>query len=436
MISVAIVAALILLNALFVAAEFAIVSVSRMDVERARRDGRTGARLLHWFVSDPIRQDRFIATAQLGITAASLGLGMYGEHQLAVWIAAQLEGWGAERWIAAHTVASVTAVAILTYFHIVLGEMIPKALALQQPADVSLAVAYPMRALQLAAYPIVVGFNGIGNLLLRLVGVRRSEGGLDRYRTPEEIAYIVRESAAGGALRKQSARVVSELLDFANLTAAEVMVPRVRIVGLPIGVDRARLRTLLTEQPHTRYPVYDGSIDNIVGMLHIRDVVRWAPEKERLEAQDIRRVPHVPATSTTEAVLEAMRRTGVQMVVVMGEHGGTHGIITLEDLFEEIVGDISEDRGGEPSLTKTEEGHVHADGAVRLDELGEALGVVLEHEEVDTVSGLVLALLGRPPELGDTVHFDGVEIRVTKTLGHGVAACEAWLAPENPAQAD
>jgi CBS domain containing-hemolysin-like protein len=422
-----IVALLITLNGLFVAAEFAIVGVSRLEVERGVKAGRPGARLVQWFISDPRRQDRFIATAQLGITAASLGLGMYGEHKLAHWIAGQLDGWGGERWIAAHTLASIAAITVLTYFHIVIGEMVPKALALEKAAATSIAVAPVMRVIQFIVYPLVVVLNGIGNGLLRLVGIRRTSYGSEHYRTPEEIAYIVRESEAGGLLRKESAHVVNELLEFGDRTAVEVMVPRVRVSGIPLGARPEELRRLLGSEPHTRYPVFEGTLDRIVGMLHIREGLRWISNGDALTVDYLRPVPHVPETAIMDHVLEAMRKMGVQMAVVMDEHGGTAGIITMEDLFEEVIGDITERPGEASELAPDGPGRVRADGAVRVEEVGEALGVVLEHDEVDTVSGLILLLLGRPPVVGDAVEYCGVRFEVTVVRGNGVKSCVAAL---------
>ena len=428
MITVLIVIGLLLLNGLFVAAEFAIVGVSRVEMERIARRGSAAARLVRWVIADPVRQDRFIATAQLGITAASLGLGMYGEHALAEWIARHLEGWGAERWIAAHTVASVVAVAVLTYFHIVIGEMVPKSLALQAPGRTALWIGPPMRVVQLATWPLVVALNGIGNAILGLFGVRRAARSPEHYRTPEEIAFIVRESQAGGLLRKASAQVVGDLLEFADRTAGEVMVPRVRIAALPVNADSDALAELLRTSPHTRYPVYEGTLDRIVGMLHVRDALRALRERTPIGPEHLRPVPHLPATASTDQLLVAMRQAGVQMAIVMDEYGGTAGIVTLEDLFEEVVGEITERPTEVPEIVPEAPGRVRADGAVRVEEVGDALGVVLEHEEVDTVSGLVLALLGRRPLVGDAVEYDGVRFEVLALRGNGVGACVASIA--------
>ncbi len=413
---------LIALNGLFVAAEFAIVGVSRAELANVRRERRSSVRLARWILGDPRRQDRFIATAQLGITVASLGLGMYGEHVVAEWImtAFQTRGWFSVA--TAHTLASIIAVALLTYFHIVLGEMVPKSLALSHARSTVLWIAPIMRGVQLAFYPLVAGLNGLGNLLLRLFGVDRSRGGLEQYRTPEEIAYIVRESEAGGLLRRESAQVVNELLDFGDLTAGEVMVPRVRVVGIPLGANTETLRAVLRSAPHTRYPVFDGTLDHILGMCHVREFMRTDPAGYELTVNEVRRVPFVPTTSKVDQILSAMREHQVQMAVVMDEHGGTAGIVTMEDLFEEVVGDITERAGEKPQIALQEDGALHVDGGARIEEVGAALNVVLEHDEVATVSGLVLALLGRPPHVGDHVVYDHVRFEVLAVRGHGVAS--------------
>jgi CBS domain containing-hemolysin-like protein len=419
---VAIIAALILLNGLFVAAEFAIVGVTRAEIEQAIRQRRKSAELVRTILTDARQQDRFIATAQLGITAASLGLGMYGEHVLAHWIAGWLEGWGIGRWIAAHTVATVTSVAVLTYFHIVVGEMVPKALALQRACTTALWVTPVMRMLQLALYPLVVGLNGLGNLLLRVAGIERGVSA-EQYRTPEELAFIVQESQAGGLLRKESADVISELLEFGERTAEEVMVPRVHVVGIPLRASQQHIAATMRATPHARYPVYDDSLDRIVGMVHIKDLLRNAVRDVPLSETQPRAVPFVPHTSGVDTILAAMRASRSQLVVVMDEYGGTAGIVTMEDLFEEVVGDFTEDLREPAELFRDAEGRLHVRGTVRLDDVGEALGVVIEHEEVDTVSGLVLALLDRPPRVGDVVMWEDVRFEVIAVRGLGVEEC-------------
>lgn len=411
---------LILLNGLFVAAEFAIVGAPRATIDRLAVTGNRAARLVRHILSDPRETDRFIATAQLGITLASLGLGMYGEHLLAEWLAGRFEALGAGRWIAAHTLGSVTAVAILTYFHIVVGEMVPKSLALSRADRAVLWIAPLMRAIQFAFFPLVVLLNGIGNGVLHALGIRREEGGSETVRTPDELAYIVRESQAGGMLRRESATVVQELLEFGELTAEQVMVPRVRVVGLDLEDTGADVRSTLGRSPHSRYPVVDGDLDHIVGMLHVKDLLGGLAEGQKVANLPVRPVPFVPESAKTEEVLATMRAQRSQLVVVMDEHGGTAGIITLEDLLEEVVGELTEDKTSMAEIRKREDGKLIVAGTVRLSDAGNALNVVLEHPEVESVSGLVLALLGRPPKVGDSVDFEEAHVEVLKVRGHGV----------------
>jgi CBS domain containing-hemolysin-like protein len=423
LVPVLIIAGLILLNALFVAAEFAIVGAPRAAIERRAADGDAIARVVAGILTDPRRQDRYIATAQLGITIASLGLGMYGEHVLAEWIGHSLTGLGPIRAPAAHTLASILAVAILTYFHIVVGEMIPKSLALQSADRAALLVTPIVLAIQRVVILPVMALNGIGNWILRMAGINRFVASGEHYRTPEELQFIVRESQAGGMLRSESADVVQELLEFGELTAGEVMIPRVRVAGIPAGAASEDMLNILRTTPHTRYPVYEGSLDHIVGVVHIKDILRRMPNRRALRPSEVREVPFIPETAGMDAVLGAMRRVNSQMAVVMDEHGGTAGVITIEDLFEEVVGEIEEGWVQRPGADRDPTGRLRVPGTMRIGEVGEALGVVLEHPEVDTVSGLVLALLDRPPLIGDTVEWDEVRFEVTATEGHGVTEC-------------
>lgn len=420
---IVIIAVLILLNALFVAAEFAIVGAPRASIERRAAEGDAAARMVSNILKDPRRQDRYIATAQLGITVASLGLGMYGEHVLAEWIGHWLVGLGPLREAGAHTLASVLAVALLTYFHIVVGEMIPKSIALQQADKAAVWVTPPVLVVQKVLYPLVIGLNALGNAVLRLAGINRYVASGEHYRTPEELQFIVRESQAGGMLRQESADVLQELLEFGDLTAGEVMIPRVRVVGIPAGATADEMLDILRSSPHTRYPVYEGSLDHITGVVHIKDILRRMPNRRALRPSEVREVPYIPETAEMDTVLAAMRRVNSQMAVVMDEHGGTAGVITIEDLFEEVVGEIEEGWVARPEIHRALDGRLLVAGTVRISEVGEELGLVLEHDEVDTVSGLVLSLLDRPPLVGDVVEYDDVRFEVTAVEGHGVSEC-------------
>jgi CBS domain containing-hemolysin-like protein len=416
---VIVIALLIAINGIFVAAEFAVVAAPRGPVARHARAGERWARRLRRILEEPLRQDRFIATAQLGITLASLGLGMYGEHALAGWIYAGLVAAGAGSWAVAHGLATVLAVGVLTYLHIVVGEMVPKALALQHPVGTARGVLVPMEIVRYALYPLVVGLNAAGNGILRLFGVRREVVASERFHTSEELELIVDESARGGQLESQAGQIVRELFDLAELTAGEIMVPRVRLVGLPLGASAGELAERISRSPHTRYPVYDGSLDRIVGVAHAKDLLRRLRSGEPLAEIDVRALPQIPESMTLDEVLEVMSEARSQMAVVLDEFGGTAGILGSQDLAEELVGVI--DEGGDaPAEIERRGQHWSVAGTARLDELGEVLGRPLEHPDVVTVSGLVLHELGSVPRAGDLVRHAGVEIAVESVFGSGV----------------
>lgn len=423
-----IIAALVLLNGLFVAAEFAFVGAPRAAIERRAAAGDRRVLRLRQILRDPRSQDRYLATAQIGITIASLGLGMYGEEVVAGWLEAPFEQFGALGTAAAHGLASIVAVLLMTYVHIVVGEMVPKSIALQRAEHTAVLVSPVMRAIWIVFYPLVMLLNGIGNAILRLFGVERQHGSVEQYHTAEELGYIVRESLEGGRLGSESGRVLQELLDFGDLTAGEVMVPRVHVVGIPIDASREEIVELLVSSPHTRYPVYREDLDDVVGILHVKDVLRVLTQDTESEGYPVRSVPYVPETARVDVVLAAMRRENTQLAVILDEHGGTAGLVSIEDLFEEVVGEIEEE-AEQPDSWIDEAGRLHVVGTVRIEEVGEHFEVELEHEDVDTVSGLVLMLLDRPPVVGDRVTYDGVVFDVLAVEGHGVAECAVTALP-------
>ena len=422
-----IIAGLILLNGIFVAAEFAIVGVPRAAIDRRAGAGHLLARRVKAILDDPRQQDRYIATAQLGITVASLGLGMYGEHVLADAIYSLLGGAGAPAWLVSHGVASTAALIILTYFHIVVGEMVPKSLALQRAEQVALWITPPMLWTKNALFPFVVALNSLGNLVLKVFGVNRQVQNADQYYTPEELQLVVQESEDLGVLRADSGQMLQELFEFGGLTAGEVMVPRVRVTGIPLGTTPEQIRDVLRQSAHTRYPIYEGDLDHIHGIVHIKDLLRVLLRDEAISVAHARPVPLVPETAELDTVLSTMRRERTQMVIVIDEHGGTAGVVALEDLFEEVVGEIEEGPASAPQTYRDAEGRLRVRGIMRLDELGQEFDLDLEHEDVDSVSGLVLTLLGRPPTVGDVVRYDRLEFKVTAVKGHGVEECAVSL---------
>jgi CBS domain containing-hemolysin-like protein len=433
MFTFAVILALLLANALFVAGEFAIVGVPRPSIERLAAQGHTLARRVIRILDNVRRRDRYLATTQIGVSLASLGLGMYGEHVVAESITTWLEPLSVARWVAAHTVGSVVAVAILTYAHLVIGEMVPKALALQGAERTAMLVSPAIEAIEQAVLPLVIALDALRALTVRAIGIRGEVAEEERYHSSEELQLIIQESEEEGLLRGESGQILRELFEFGDLTARQVMVPRVHLVAVRVETTADELRDIARTRSHTRYPVHTGDPDNIVGSVHIKDVLRHIVLEQPVRIGDIRPVPYIPATMPLDEVLSAMRRTRAQMAVVMDEHGGTAGIVTIEDLFEEVVGEIDEGRGRTP-IWRDPAGRLLVRGTVRLKDAGDAIGRSLEHPEVQTISGLVLALLGRPAAVGDVVTWNNVRIAVTAVAGRGVA--DTALTSRTPPRTD
>jgi CBS domain containing-hemolysin-like protein len=420
MITLLVIAALLIVNGFFVAAEFAIVGAPRAAIDaRAARQDRL-AKLVRGVLRDQQRQGRYIATAQIGVTLASLGLGMYGEHAVARTIVRALgdSGWAA--WLVAHGFASITAVAILTYFHIVLGEMLPKSIAIQHAERIAIWLAPVMAWIQTLLYPLVITLNDIAVAVLKPFGIGADSHVENQYYTSEELQLIAEESEEKGAIRAESGKVLRELFEFGELTAGEVMVPRVKISGIPVGAGPDELRLALGNAPHTRYPIYEGDLDHIVGMYHIKDLLRLLLNGQIVTASGTRSTPMVPETALLDDVLATMRRERAQLAVVLDEFGGTSGVVTLEDLFEEVVGDIEEGPVPRSGARRDAQGRLRVPGTMRLDELGQQFDLELTHDEVDSVSGVILMLLGRPPKPGDAVTYDRLHLEVTAVTGRGV----------------
>lgn len=442
MIAILFVIAMLLLNALFVAAEFAIVAVPRTAMKKRAEAGQVKAEHILAIKEQPELQDQYIATSQLGITLASLGLGMYGEHALAEWLMHFSESTSTLSFLAVHSTASIVAVSILTYFHVVLGEMIPKTLALQKSEALILAIMPIMKGFRLIMYPLIVVLNAMGNGFLGLLGIQRSEA--RPFSTVRDIQFIVHESHEAGALGKDTANVLQELLGFTDTDAGELMVPRVHIAALEINSTAETVRQLLMSSPHSRYPIYREKIDDILGFVHVQDLYYCLQEANYyakqasaedaapaiLDEEDLHNIPFLPATTALETVLQTLQREQVKMVILLDEFGGTAGLLSLEDIFSELAGpidasdiytaEIKEDR---------EENQWQMAGTVRLEELSETLDYAILHDEVETLSGLILDLLERTPRLGDEVEFGPLQLKVLSLQGRGVERCQVTFTP-------
>lgn len=424
-----IVIVLVLINGLFVAAEFALIGTPRTQIDQAVNQGNTVAKVIQTIQRNPDKQNEYIATAQLGITLASLGLGMYAERKLAESFTSYFVGSLSET--AAHTLASILSLGLLTFLHIVFGEMVPKSMALQKPQQTALWVTPIVVVIQKAIYPFILFLNKLGSGILSWIGISPEQRKVSSH-TAEELEHVFKESQEGGQLRKKTREILQDLLYFGQLNAGEVMVPRTKIVGIPISATLDDIKALISKSKHTRYPMYEGSFDNIVGTIHTKDFLRAQLRGGvKSAAELLRPVPYVPEAASLEQVLKIMRKHNAHMVVVIDEFGGTAGILAIEDLFEEVVGEIGEGGGETPEIQRDRDsGNYLVSGMARIDDLGVRLRVDMEHEDVDTVSGLVMTVLGRLPKKGDIVYYKNFCFEVLSVEGHSVGTVK--VSPEAP----
>jgi CBS domain containing-hemolysin-like protein len=428
LIAIVIIMILVLLNGFFVAAEFAIIGVRPTQLEQIIQEGNGRAHRVLKVLESRSEQDSYIATAQLGITLASLGLAMYGEPQIAHFV----EPYLARLWFqpSEELVASLgyyIAIGLLTYLHVVIGEMVPKTLALTEAVKMSLWLSQPMNLMYrwILYYPVRI-LNRIGIALLHLFRVPPAEGHA-RVLSPEEIELLVAESAEGGLLKEGEQEMIQNILDFSERVVEQVMTPRRKVEAIPRDISYDDLLELVVNSNHSRFPVYEGDRDHIVGILHLKDLVHHTLRSEGPFDIDLllrREVPAVPEDYPVERLLAAFKRDKLHMAIVLDEFGGMAGVVTLEDLVEEVVGEVRDefDLEKEPYV-EIAPGVVEAAGNYLVDDFDEGFwGEEAELPDVETVGGLVVAKLGRPPQVGDEVIYnDWVKMKVLAVDGRAVA---------------
>jgi CBS domain containing-hemolysin-like protein len=423
LIPLVIISVLILLNGLFVAAEFSIVAVPPTRITKRADEGSSAARRVLSILRDPQRQNRYLATAQVGITVVSLGLGMYGEHVLAEWFETLFHSLGRLAEPVAHTVATILAVGVLTYLHVVIGEMIPKSLALQAAERTVLSLDQPMTWMERIFRPLVFILNEIGNWIVRLMGIPPLDIA-ERLYSPEELELIVDESFEVGLLESSEQLFIENIFDLSERDVGQVMTPRTRVDGIEVTADLDKIMNHICETRQTRYPIYEGDLDQIVGILHVKDLARQRVSVDR-SATDLRELARppvfIPESLSLDNLLIRFRKEHLQIAIVIDEFGGTAGLVTLEDLMEEVVGEIQDefDQEIEPIEELSPE-VLRVRGDLILAELNQLYDLDLPHREVDSIGGLVMASLGRIPKPGDVVEAGGARFEVETVEGLAV----------------
>jgi putative hemolysin len=409
---------LVIGNAIFVAAEYSLVTARRTRLEekaeRKNRRARTALKLM----DEPVR---FISTVQVGITVFGIALGAVGEPLVSKYFDFLPRG-----------VAFVISFAVLTYLSVVIGELVPKAVALQKAERLALALAVPIDWLSRAFAPVVWVLQHSSNAVLRVLGIRPAPAGMIAF-TREDIRQSVAAAEDVGEIETAEEEMLYKVFEFAEKEAADVMVPRPDVVGISVEMPAMDALRQVLESPYTRYPVFRGSLDDIVGILHIRALVA-ALEDSSIQDVQLESLLHpayvVPETKDLGALLNEFRKANQHMAVVVDEYGATAGIVTLEDLLEEIVGDIADEFDlPDESVERLDDNRIRISGSFTIDDFNEQFGTEIDDEDFHTVAGFVFGHLGRAAEPGDVVVDAQLKFTVLVTSGSRIQQLEVEFLP-------
>ncbi|WP_277556248.1 hemolysin family protein [Halobaculum limi] len=412
---------LVVLNGFFVAAEFAFVRVRATSVEQLAADGRAGSTALQDVMAD---LDNYLAVTQLGITIASLGLGWAGEPAIASLLEPVLASVLPEALI--HLVAVAIGFSVITFLHVVFGELAPKTFAIAQTERLSLYLAPPMKIFYLLFYPGIIIFNGAANAFTQLLGVPPASES-DETLGEREIRRVLARSSEEGDVDVAEVAMIERVFELDDTTVREVMVPLPDVVSVSADASIPAVRDVIFEAGHTRYPVVEtDDPTQVAGFIDVKDVLRASEDPNAaMTAGDIaREILVVPETIASNDLLIQFRDERQQIAAVIDEWGSLEGIATVEDVVEALVGDLRDEFDideREPSIGRRDDGGFDLDGGVSLSAVNDALDVTFEHEVVDTIGGLVLSRLDRAPEVGDRVELAGRVVEVTDVDGTRIA---------------
>jgi magnesium and cobalt exporter, CNNM family len=464
-VDIAIVFILVLANAFFVASEFALVSVRKTRIDQLAAEGNNTAVVVQRAVRD---LDRYIAATQVGITLASLLLGGIGERTLEP-ILAFLFGWVPDKWWVITRAGLVASFAyfIMTTLHVIIGELMPKSIALQRPERTALWIGRPMTFFAVLFSPLIWMLNGIGNFLLSRLGFHAAEGH-SQVHSPEELDMIFTESHKGGEINQTEFEILHRVVRFSDTNVRAVMIPRLEMQALPLSISRRALTVFLQSRPHTRIPVYEDSLDEIVGIVNSKDLEHLynrvlSQEMEQLksaisdrnngqsaldaiqatdaDAKILDLTPivvdatFVPETIRIDQLLTEFKKRRQQFALIIDEYGGTTGIITLADLLEQVFGDLPDETSEtEPEIAQRPDGSIQLAGRVSIDEVNELFGLGFPTEEAVTMAGLVINALGRTAVVGDEVEINGLRLRVEQVDRFRISTLSLFLPTDGKAE--
>ncbi len=423
------VVALVLLNGFFVASEFALVTVRRTRIEQLAEEGSGSAAAVQRTLN---QLDTVIAGTQMGITMASLALGWIGEPAIGVLVEPAFRFLPEEgAVVTSHGLSIAAAFMVITVLHIIVGELAPKSIALQRTEPTALVVARPLELFVLIFRPAIWALNGAGLLATRAIGLRPSTGE-ELVHSVEELHMLVEQSGEAGVFDPETRRIIRRALEFGRLSVHTAMVPRTEVIAIAAEMPFDEVIRKVTESGHARFPVYEKSLDNIVGVLHATDVLRalhFRAGGDRLARHFARPALSAPDTVRLDDMLEMMRQHSTEVAVLIDEYGGTAGIVTMFDLMERIFGEVTSE-SERPDIDIRPDATAVVNGLTLVSDFNDAFRLSLSDEDYDTIGGYVFGLLGRRPEIGDEVEIEGYRLRIEALDGLRVERLRLTPAPE------
>jgi CBS domain containing-hemolysin-like protein len=420
---------LVFLNGFFVAAEFSLVKVRETRISELVADGSRRARVAHNLVSN---LDAYLSAVQLGITMASLGLGWVGEPALSHLLQPPLRLVGLTSDTALHTASAIFAFAVITFLHIVIGELAPKSLAIRRSEPTALWVAAPLRWFYVVFLPVIWLFNSAALGLLKLLRIEPATEA-ELAHSEEELRMIIMASQEGGHIDEVEENIMRRALTFGERSVTDIMVPRTEMAALPADLPISDALQEVAVSNHTRYPVYEEDLDDTIGYVHVKEIYRTPAERPVRSL--LRPIGFISETASIEMALQRFQSTRTPLAIVVDEHGGTAGIVTIQDVIEELIGEVQDEFDKEsPVVEEHPEGGYSVDGGARITDLEEILGLQFPDEGYPTLGGRVFEQLQRRPRVGDEVDVGAFHARVLEVDGMRISRVR--LVPFEPEEAE
>lgn len=410
---------LVVLNGFFVAAEFAIVKVRHSQIDLRANQGNAIAKIAQHIIA---HLDGYLSACQLGITLASLALGWIGEDVVNTLVLQVMDKLGYPITASAsHTISIPIAFSFITILHIVLGEQVPKTAAIRKPLPTTLFIAIPLRIFYVLFLPFIWMLNGLSIFTLKIFGLAHADH--SEIHTEEELRMILTESEEGGAIKPSEHELIQNVFEFDDRVVRQIYVPRTRVVALDIDDSTEKNIDKILDEGYSRIPVYKDTIDNIVGIIHTKDLIRLFRKGQKINLEAlVRPAYYVPVSKQVNDLLRELQRQHIQMAIVTNEFGGTEGIVTMEDIIEELVGEIQDEHDEEkPAVEKKSESEYLVNATANISDINDLLPIALEEgQDYETVSGLVNKIFGGIPAVNETIDFGGYRFTITKRFKHSV----------------